>query len=250
MKRALLGLLVLPAAACTTNNDDPTIRMHIIENGIVGNEPPSQSLFVELNRPYGHTWAPVSATFNGANAELMTEGGREGTLRDPEVPASAYFKVPMTSIERGVHLEIIEGDEHFTVEAPDFNAPRSVNIHTPVDALHADEWLEVDSGVPTDTLDGGFHVQFDTVVGPSICFTQWATERSATSISFKMPPAHEFTSCGAAPTPEPGSTRTVDLVIGLDRSLSPVTRCDGPNLTCDPLTAPAAETTVNATLQF
>ena len=223
--------------------------MELLQNGVVANEPPSQSLVIDLERPYGHTWStPVTATLNGVDlgpAELF-DGEAGQNLREPAVPASASFEMPLDRIERGLELELREGDERFVVVVPDFNAPRTVNIHTPLDGLVADQWIEVDSGVPSDVLDGGFEATYNDAG----CFTQWGTERSATSIAFKMPPTHEFTYCGPGTDPAPGSTRVVDLRIGLDWSLTPITQCDGPDLTCAPVTAPAAEVVVPATLQF
>ena len=223
--------------------------MELVQNGVVGNEPPSQSLLIDLERPYGHAWStPVTATLNGVDlgAPELFDGDPGQNFREPEVPASASFEVPLARIERGLQLELHEGSEHFVVAVPDFNAPRTVNIHTPLDGLVADQWIEVDSGVPSDVLDGGFEATYNDAG----CFTQWSTQRSPTAIAFKLPPTHEFTYCGPGTDPAPGSTRVVDLRIDLDWSLSPVTQCDGPDLTCAPVTAPAVEVVVPATLQF
>lgn len=218
-------------------------------NGVVGNEPATQSLWIDLERPYGHTWsAPVTATLNGVDlgAPTLSDGDPGEAFRDPEVPAQASFKVPLASIEGGVYVHIDEGDDHFVVDVPDFNSPRAINIHTPLDGLVADQWIEVDSGVPTDVLAGGIEVTYNDAG----CFTQWGTARADTSIAFKLPPTHEFTYCGPGTDPAPGSTRVVDMRIDLDWSLTPVTQCDGPDLTCEPVTAPGIEVVVPATLQF
>jgi hypothetical protein len=252
MSRLLASLVVLALSlsACVGSDEDdsPTFRLSIVSNGQTSpNDPITESLLVRLDRATGHTWAePVTATINGADAGQVTlsEGRKGESFRDEDLPASAYFKIPMAQIQRGVHVEMTEGGEHFVIDVPDFNAPRAVYVHTPLDALRADQWIEVDSGVSTDALAGGFVVDLDN----GLCFTQWGTMTSATSISFRMPPQGTFEDCGT--NNAPGSSRVVDMHISLDWSQTPVATCEGPALTCDPVMAPGVEKRVAATLQF
>jgi hypothetical protein len=244
---ALVFVLALPLTACVTSDDSPTLSLDIVQDGQVSpNDPLTQSLLVSLQRPTGHVWAePVTATFNGVDVgHVTTSEGHEGeTIRDPDIPADAYFKIPMAKIERGVHIELTEGDEHFVLDVPDFKAPRTINVHTSLDDLHADQWIEIDSGVATDALNGGFVVEDN-----GFCFTQWGQAMTSSGLQLKLPPQGTFSGCGT--NNAPGTSRIVDMRISLDWSLTPIATCDGPNLTCSPVTAPAVEIHVPATLKF
>jgi hypothetical protein len=248
MTRALLGLglliPIIPVAACTTTDDAPTLSLQIVPNSVGGDEPPSQSLVVEMHRPYGHTWAPLTATINGVDGGPLMMTTRHKYGSQAEVTAS--FRVPMANIERGVLVEVTEASERFVLEAPDLNAPRAIHLHTPIDVLRADDSIEVDSGVASDELNGAFSVDADG----SFCFLEGSTARSPMAIMFTLPPASTFDDCVATPgtTNPPGSTRAVNLNILL-QPITPVTRCEGPNLTCD-VSAPAVVETMTTTLQF
>jgi hypothetical protein len=240
MVRTVLSVYFVSLAACASS-DAPTISLDVIEAG-----PTPPELLLRLVRPYGHTFSsPLAATINGVDAgAARVFAGVEGDWpRVEEVPASAAYRLPLTSIERGVYIELVEGDEHFVVEVPDLNAPRAINIHTSLAALRADDWIELDSGVPSDQLAGGFSATSDA----GFCFTQWGSMVAGGSISFQLPPPGTFEDCGG--TNPVGSTRAVELDVSL-WSLTPVTRCEGPGVTCDAVFAPTLSTTVPATLQF
>ncbi len=231
--------------ACTTS-DPPTISIQVVQHGLSPGDPRSgtSDLLVELERDYDHTFAPVTATLNGVDlGDAAIHPGDPGiTFSQAASPATASFTVPMASIGRGVSLDLAEGNEQFHVEVPDLVVPRAIELRTPVTSLRADGSIVVASGVATDELAGGFSVTHDG----AFCFTQWGTTMSADAIAFQLPPTGSF-ECEHAPAP--GSTLDVELEIEL-WSTTPVTRCDGPGLTCAPVSPDRVSTVVPATLQF
>jgi hypothetical protein len=243
MRALLLALTTLSLPACLSH-DDPTIAIEVLSPTVDA----GPNVAIDLRRPFGHTFATVTATIGGVDAGPPSiSPGSESSFREPGADASASFYLPLASIERGLHVDVVEGGEHFVVDVPDFNAPRAIHVHTPLVGLRADGWVDLDSGVATDQLAGGVGASVD---GGGDCFTQWDQKVVGSTLSLRLPPADTFDECAPlGVTNEPGSTRAVDLSFGL-WSTTPVTRCDGPGLTCEPITAPQLTSAMPGTLQF
>jgi hypothetical protein len=200
-------------------------------------------LHIQLQRPADHVFGAVTATANGVDTgEPTIDPGRPGSWepRQEQIPAYANFYVPVP-VERALHLEIDEGNEQFVADLPDFNAPRALRVRTPTNVLYPDEWIEVDSGVATDELVGGFDVRFQG----AYCFSSWNTKDNVDSISYQMAPQSRFEDCG---TPDSGGAHPVTLEMRLQPNTA-ITRCDGPNLTCNPVRAASFLSTIPTTLQ-
>lgn len=215
---SMLGLAPL-ISACTTA-DTPTITL---ARG-------SDDLQIDYVRPYGHQFSPINLTVNGqaVGGGSISEGAPQGPHDQSAVPARAVFTVPLASIDRGVELELTEGDEQFFMDAPDFAAPRALQLHTPVNALHAADWIELDSGV----ADDGLVANFDVKLGDTYCFSSQGNRPSPGGVAVGMPPAGQ-NNCG--PTNPPAGS-TLDVQLHLAVAVTTVTtRCDGPGLVCDPV---------------
>lgn len=227
MLKVLAALWLLPVGACLSN-DAPTLSVFRQDDRIS----------IRFQRPSDHVFGTVTATVNDVDAGApVISPGRVGSFAHnvDDVPAYADFSLPLSQ-QRAAELVIRENGEEFIEVLPDYNAPRALDVRTPVDVLHADDWIEVATGVASDDLAAWFDVTFD---GHN-CFSSWGDKYNATSVSLKLPPQELFAECGG---PD----------VSIDFSIAPstvITRCDGPDLTCLPARAPDLELTMPAKLQL
>lgn len=244
MMRALLLMTAL--SACTTS-DAPTVTVAVSGD--------TQSVSIALERSPDHTFGTLVATVNGIDAGTAqidpghVPAPNTSPFADQPAPAFATFLVPLASLEGpAVHVELAEGSDHFVIDVPELLAPRAVHVLTPANTqFHANDLIEVSSGVATDTLGGGF----EALEGDADCFTNWATTTGPTSVSFTMPPdlTQEWGCSVVQPAPAPGGTLTATLDFGVSVT-TPVAKCQGPDLTCAPAIIPSLTAKVPVTLAF
>ena len=228
MKRhVLISLCLLPFGACISS-DAPTLSLFRDDT----------TFLISFKRQSGHDFREVTATVNGVDAgAAVTSPGVVGSYAHnvDNIEAEAQFSMPLSQ-ERALEVVVRENGDEFVEVLPDYNAPRALDVRTPVDVLHADDWIEVATGVASDDLAAWFDVTFD---GHN-CFSSWGDKYNATSVSLKLPPQELFAECGG---PD----------VSIDFSIAPstvITRCDGPDLTCLPARAPDLELTMPAKLQL
>lgn len=157
--------------------------------------------------------------------------------------------MPLASLHGpSVHVELAEGSEHFVIDVPELLAPRALHVVTPTNTpFHANDAIEVSSGVASDTLVGGF----EAMEGDADCFTNWGTNVGPTSVSFSMPPdLTQDWGCGVVqPSPAPGGTllATLELLVSVTTQIA---QCQGPDVTCAPASIPMLTATLPVTLAF
>jgi len=244
MMRALLLMTAL--SACTTS-DAPTITVAVADD--------AQHLSITLERSPEHTFDTLVATANGVDAGTAEiEPGHvpppnTSPFADQASPAFASFLVPLASLTGpAVHVELTEGSDHFVIDVPELLAPRAIHVVTPANTqFHANDRIEVSSGVATDTLGGGF----EALEGDADCFTNWATIIGPTTIAYTMPPdLTQDWGCGVVqPAPPPGGTLPTTLELDVS-VVTPVAHCEGPDLTCAPSSIPTLIAKVPVTLAF
>ncbi|MEO8842872.1 MAG: hypothetical protein ABI591_10640 [Kofleriaceae bacterium] len=243
MMRALLLMTAL--SACTTS-DAPTVTVAVTD---------AQSVSISLERSPEHSFGALVATVNGVDAGAAeidpghVPAPNTSPFADQSSPSFATFLVPIASLHGpAVHVELTEDSDHFVIDVPEFLAPRAIQIVTPPNTqFHANDQIEVSSGVASDTLGGGF----EALEGDADCFTSWATIVGPTTVAYTMPPdLTQFWGCSVVqPAPPPGGTlpTTLDLDVSV---VTPVAQCEGPDLTCAPATAPTLTAKVPVTLAF
>jgi len=184
MKRhVLISLCLLPFAACISS-DAPTLSLFRQDD----------TFFIRFQRPSDHVFGAVTATVNGVDAgAVVISPGRVGSFAHnvDNIDAYADFSMPLAQ-ERAVEVVVRENGDEFVEVLPDYNAPRSLDVRTPVDVLHADDWIEVATGVASDTLAASFDVTFDG----HDCFSTYGWKHNADSVSLQLAPQSQFADCG------------------------------------------------------
>ena len=233
-------------SACTTS-DAPTVTVAVSDD--------AQSLSIAIQRSPEHTFGTLVATANGVDAGTAhispghVPAPNTSPFADQPAPSYATFMVPLASLTGpAVHVDLTEGSDHFVIDVPALLAARQLHVVTPADTqFHANDVIEVSSGVATDALGGGF----EALEGDADCFTNWATTTGPTSVSFTMPPdlTQEWGCSVVQPAPAPGGTlqATLDLELWVS---TPVALCQGPDVTCAPATVPTLTAKVPVTLAF
>jgi hypothetical protein len=244
MMRALLLMTAL--SACTTS-DAPTITVAVYDD--------AQSVSIALERSPEHSFGALDATVNGVDAGAAEidpghiPAANASPFADQASPSFARFLVPLALLQGpAVHVELTEGSDHFVIDVPELLAPRAIHVVTPPDTqFHANDQVEVSSGVASDTLGGGFEAR----EGDTDCFSNWSTIVGATTIAFTMPPdlTQEW-GCGLVqPAPPPGGTLPTTLELDVS-VVTAVAQCEGPDLTCAPASMPMLTAKVPVTLAF
>jgi hypothetical protein len=238
MRWLLCCVALLPLTSACLSDDTPTIS--------IWRDQEQQNLQINYDRPYGHHLASVTATVNGLPMDVvsLTDGRKGETLRDSDIGAQAVLTAPLSAIDRGILIELTEGGDVFTVEVPDYAAPRAIHLHSPIDVLVADQWLELDSGVPSDALVGSFEL---SVQDHSYCFGSWDYRDAPGTVAMKMPPPGA-NDCGTT-DPAPGTTIDAQLHVHVQATVE-TTRCDGPDLVCKPFGVDLPALTAPTTLAY
>jgi hypothetical protein len=244
MMRALVLMTAL--SACTTSSDAPTVTVAVTDDA---------HLSISLERAPDHTFGALVATANGVDCGQATidpghiPAANASPFADQASPSYATFLVPIASITGpAVHVELAEGSDHFVIDVPELLAPRAIHVVTPASTqYHANDRIEVSSGVASDTLGGGF----EAMEGDADCFTSWATVGGPTTVALAMPPdLTQAWGCGTVqPSPLPGGTLPTMLQLDITVETA-IGQCVGPGLTCAPALVPRLTAKVPVTLAF
>lgn len=238
-------LLLLTALSACTASDPPTITVAVAD---------AQNLSITIERSPEHAFGNLVASANGVDAGTAqispghVPAPNTSPFADQAADSFATFLVPLASLAGpAVHVELSEGSDHFVIDVPELLAPRALRVLDLPDALHANDSIEVTSGVASDALGGGF----EALEGDADCFTSWATNVGPTSVSLTMPPdLTQDWGCGVVqPAPAPGGMLPATLQIDISGT-TPIGRCQGPGLTCAPAGLPPLTTKVPVMLAF
>jgi hypothetical protein len=204
---------------------------------------------ITVTRAPNHPFGAVHATVNGVDAGTPEyDPGRDETIKAKPVGATAVFVIPPTQIASGLHLEIDDDGDRYTLDVPSFGSPRAPAVVSPLDMpLHPGDWVEVTTGIATDRIQSG--VVAERALSDQDCFTPSAAEIGDGSTRFQVPPdLRREWSCD---DPIPASGHPLPIKLWLGFHVRPeIMTCTGPSLTCELIDLFLSPVRVDATVEL
>jgi hypothetical protein len=228
-----LVAFALAVTACTTS-DDPTLELAVGADG---------TLQITFARGPDHVFATLAATANGVDLGTpVVAAGGPGQPGAAAVRATATFATAIAPLGPDVHVEVIEGDDLYTIDVPGLGITRVASLSLDV-PLAAGQWIGVADGV-NDELEGGFAL----TSGAQTCTVQFATRSDAARLELQLS-ANLTRDWWCTPMPTPGELVPVHLGVDLTpRAVA--TACSGRSLGCAPIELPALHVDMDVSVQF
>jgi len=210
MMKAMWMLPLVCAGACTSSSDPAEL--------VVGTS--NSTVTVLVYRAWDHDFHGATATINGVAAGTpVIEPGREATIGNPEARALATFSVPIArSGGAALHVEVQDGGEQLTADAPDALVPRSVNVLTNLDQPLTSEPIMLATSSASDVIDPS------TVIGifvnERVCSYAGQAVKQGDAWAFSFPQGFSEWLCGTAPAAGTQLDATLDLTVNLDAQVT------------------------------